>query len=121
YAGSAAMPPEPAATFAAVAAVFYAAHQAGDYWVQTGAQAAGKGLPGWKGRKACAAHVGTYTATLAGFLAVSAWWLGLPLGLGNVAAGLAVSAVTHYISDRRTPLARIADAAGKGGFYRAGE
>lgn len=109
-----------AVTFAAVAAVFYAAHQAGDYWVQTSPQAMKKGLPGWKGRKACAAHVATYTATLALFLAASAWWLGLPLAAGNVAAGLAVSAVTHYVSGRRTPLARLADLTGKGGFYRAG-
>jgi len=115
------MPPEPAATFAAVAVIFYAAHQAGDYWVQTGAQAAEKGLPGWKGRRACAAHVGTYTAMLGAFLAVAAWWLGLPLAAGNVAAGLGVSAVTHYASDRRRPLEGIADALGKGGFYRAGE
>jgi hypothetical protein len=110
-----------AITFAAVAAVFYAAHQAGDYWVQTSGQAAEKGLPGWKGRRACAAHVASYTATLAGFLAMAAWWLSLPLAAGNAAAGLGLSAVTHYISDRRTPLARIADATGKGGFYRAGE
>lgn len=109
-----------AATFAAVAAVFYSAHQAGDYWVQASTQALRKGLPGWPGRRACAAHVASYTLTLAGFLAVSAWWLGLPLAAGNVAAGLAVSAVTHYASDRRTPLARVADLTGKGGFYRAG-
>jgi hypothetical protein len=113
--------PDRAVTFAAVAAVFYAAHQAGDYWTQTGKQAAEKGLPGWKGRRACAAHVWSYTLTLAAFLSVSAWWLGLPLRTWNVLAGLAVSAVTHYVSDRRTPLARLADALGKGGFYRAGE
>lgn len=110
-----------AITFAVVAAVFYAAHQVGDYWVQTNQQATEKGLPGWKGRRACASHVWSYTLTLAVFLAVSAWWLGLPLGLGNAAAGLAVSAVTHYVSDRRTPLARLADALGKGGFWRARE
>jgi len=109
-----------AVTFAAVAAVFYAAHQAGDYWVQTGTQAAEKGLPGWKGRKACAAHVASYTATLAASLAAAAWWLGLPLSPWNIIAGLTVSAVTHYVSDRRTPLARLAGATGKGGFYRAG-
>lgn len=111
----------PAVTFAAVAAVFYAAHQAGDYWVQTGAQAAQKDLPGWPGRRACAAHVGTYTLTLAAFLVVACWWLGLPLSPWNVMAGLAVSAVSHYVSDRRTPLARIADLAGSGDYYRAGE
>lgn len=117
------MQPDPshAATFAAVAAVFYAAHQAGDYWVQTSDQAARKGLPGWPGRLACAAHVVTYTATLAMFLGIACAVLPLPLSVWRGAAGLAVSAVTHYVSDRRAPLARLADAAGKGGFYRAGE
>jgi len=110
-----------AITFATVAAVFYGAHQTGDYWVQTGTQALRKGLPGWPGRRACAAHVASYTVTLAAFLAAAAWWLGLPLSPWNVIAGLAVSAVTHYISDRRTPLARIADLAGSGRYYRAGE
>jgi hypothetical protein len=121
------VPPDHAVVFACVAAVFYAAHQAGDYWAQTGTQAAEKGLPGRKGRKACVAHVASYTVTLAGFLAVSAWWLGLPLSAGNVAAGLAVSAVTHYAADRRRPLEWFADmlgrslVPGKGGFYRAGD
>lgn len=115
------MQPDPAVTFAAVAAIFYAAHQAGDYWVQTSSQAAAKGLPGWKGRWACAAHVWTYTLTLASFLALAGWWLALPLGFVHVAAGLAVSAVTHYVSDRRTPLAKLAGVLGKGGFWRAGE
>lgn len=115
------MQPDPAVTFACVAAIFYAAHQAGDYWVQTSPQAMEKGLPGWKGRRACAAHVASYTATLALFLAGAAWWLGLPLSLPHILAGLALSAVTHYVSDRRTPLARLADMTGKGGFYRAGE
>jgi hypothetical protein len=109
------------ATFAAVAVTLYAAHQAGDYWVQTSGQAARKGLPGWPGRRACAAHVGTYTATLAVFLAVAAWWLRLPLSALWMLAGLAVSAVTHYFADRRKPLERVARLIGSGGFYRTGE
>jgi hypothetical protein len=109
------------ATFAAVAAVCYAAHQAGDYWVQTGTQARDKGLPGWKGREACAQHVMTYTGTLAVLLLLANWWLGMRLAPGWVAAGLAVSAVTHYVADRRRPLERIAAALGKGGFYQAGD
>lgn len=110
-----------AATFAAVAVVCYAAHQAGDYWVQTGAQARDKGLPGWKGREACAAHVATYTVTLAAFLALAGWWLGLSLSLPWVLAGLGVSAVSHYFADRRRPLERLARLLGKSGFYSAGD
>jgi hypothetical protein len=98
----------------------YAAHQAGDYWVQTSAQAARKGLPGWPGRRACAAHVATHTATLAAFLALAWWWLTLPLSLPWMAAGLGVSAATHYFADRRTPLERLCGRTGGGGFYRAG-
>lgn len=109
------------ATFAAVAVTVYAAHQAGDYWVQTGDQAARKGLPGWEGRLACAAHVATYTLALFAFLDVADLWLGLHLALGWVNAGLGLSAVTHYFSDRRKPLEWLAGRLGKGGFYRAGE
>lgn len=108
------------ATFAAVAATVYAAHQAGDYWVQTSGQAAQKGLPGQAGRSACIAHVATYSATLAAFLALAWWWLGLPLSAGWLAAGLALSAVTHYFSDRRRPLARLCALLGKSGFHDAG-
>src|ERR1017187_1680890 len=95
-----------AATFAAVFAALAAGHQAGDYWVQTDSQAARKGGPGWPGRRACAAHVATYTVTLAACLAVAAWWLSLPLSAGWVTAGLAVSAVTHYFADRPKPPGR---------------
>ena len=52
-----------AAIFAAVSAAYAAGHWAGDYWVQTHRQACAKGAPGWPGRRACAAHVATYTAT----------------------------------------------------------
>lgn len=109
------------ATFAAVAVSLYAAHQVGDYWVQTSRQAAEKGLPGWQGRLACAAHVATYTATLAGFLAVVALWLDISLSLPWLLAGLALSAVTHYFADRRRPLERLAGLLGSTKFYRAGE
>jgi hypothetical protein len=98
----------------------YAAHQVGDYWVQTSGQAAAKALPGWKGRYACAEHVGTYTATLAVFLAAAIWWLGLSLSVGWTFAGLGLSAVTHYFADRRTPLRWLADHIGSGKFWRAG-
>jgi hypothetical protein len=108
--------------FAVVFAAFAAGHQAGDYWVQTNAQAARKGLPGWAGRRACTAHVATYTLTMAACLTLAWWWLGLPLHPGWAATGLAVSAVTHYIADRRRPLERMARLIpGKHGFWRAGE
>jgi hypothetical protein len=110
-----------ASVFAAVFAAMAAGHQVGDYWVQTSAQAAAKGKPGRAGRKACAAHVATYTLALAACIALAGWWLALPLNAGWAAAGLAVSAVTHYLADRRAPLRRLADLLGSGQFWRTGD
>jgi hypothetical protein len=110
------------AVFAAVFAAMIAGHHVADYWVQTSGQAARKGLPGWPGRSACAAHVATYTATLTVFISVAHLVLALPLGLGWIFAGLAVSAVTHYVADRRTPLEKLAlRIPGKISFYRTGD
>lgn len=89
------------------------AHGIGDYWVQTEHQATAKGLPGWVGRRACLAHVATYTLTIAAALAAVSTTQHIPLNPWRVVAGLAVSAVTHYIADRRTPLRRLAIATGK--------
>jgi hypothetical protein len=99
-----------AGSFAAVFAALYAAHQVADHWVQTQHQADTKGCPGWSGRLACALHVGTYTATalLAVLTATAATDLSLTPAL--LITGLTVSAVTHYIADRRTPLRRMVDA-----------
>ena len=108
------------ATFAAVAVTIYAAHQVGDYWVQTSGQAAKKVLPGREGRLACADHVATYTLTLFVFLVAADMWAGLHLANPWLLTGLGLSAVTHYFSDRRTPLERLAGLLGKSGFYRAG-
>lgn len=113
-----------AATFAAVFVTLFVAHQAGDIWIQTHWQATTKGQPGWVGRLACAAHVASYTATALVALAVADVVLGLPLDGWRTALGLTVSAVTHYVADRRTPLLRIAEAiqpwTGKADFYRLG-
>jgi hypothetical protein len=110
-----------AATFAAVFAAMIAAHHVGDYWVQTGSQAQRKGLAGWPGRIACAAHVLTYTATLAAAVLLAAWWLAMPLSPWWLCAGLGVSAVSHYFADRRVPLRRLVSALGNVGFWDAGE
>jgi hypothetical protein len=102
-----------AADFAAAFGALYAAHSVADHWVQTQHQADCKGQPGWPGRLACAAHVATYTLTAAVALALVAAVTGWRPGLLPVLAGLAVSAVTHYIADRRTPLRWLADRLGK--------
>lgn len=100
--------------FAAVFAALYAAHHVADHWVQTDHQACTKGKPGWRGRVACAAHVATYTVTGVIALGLLVWQTGLALAWGPTAVGLAVSAATHYVADRREPLRKIAK------FFRLG-
>jgi hypothetical protein len=109
-----------AATFAAVFIALWVAHQVADHWVQTQHQADCKGAPGWPGRLACAAHVVTYTATALVAVVATAVTLGFALSPWQVTAGLAVSAITHYVADRRTPLKRLAVLCGAGRFYALG-
>lgn len=109
-----------AATFAAAYIALHVAHGVADYWIQTDHQAAHKGAPGWPGRRACLAHCATYLATQAAALAAVVAVLDLPVTAGQAAAGLAVSGVTHYVIDRRTPLLRLARLAGKRAFVTMG-
>jgi hypothetical protein len=109
-----------AATFAAVFAALFVAHSVGDHWVQTSAQSAAKGRPGWAGRLAGARHVATLTLTKLVVLLPVAALLGLHLAWPGVVIGLGVDAVSHWWADRRTTLARLAAAIGQSGFYRLG-
>lgn len=94
--------------FAALFTMIWIAHMIADYWVQTDWQANTKGAAGMVGRLACAAHVATYTATLTIVIVVVSYRIDIDLSPGRVTAGLAVSAITHYFADRRTPLRRLA-------------
>lgn len=114
-----------AARFAAVYALLRSAADVADHWIQTDHQASTKGQHDYvegqssaAGRRACAAHVATYTAAQAAVLLAGTRLLGIRLRPGPVAAALALSAVTHYVADRREPLRRLADATGKGNFVR---
>lgn len=109
-----------AGTFAAVFAALYVAHSVGDHWVQTSAQSAAKGRPGWVGRLAGARHVATLTATKLVVLLPAAVLLGLHLSVWGLFAGLGVDAVTHWWADRRTTLAWLATRTGKAEFYSLG-
>jgi hypothetical protein len=109
-----------AARFGAVFAALYAAHQVADHHVQRDSQAQAKGRPGREGRAACARHVASYTATAALALAATSAVTRTRMPLGRTIAGLALSAVTHYVIDRREPLRRFAEATGHGDFYRLG-
>jgi hypothetical protein len=114
------MTTSPAGRFAGTFAALLAAHQVADHWIQTDHQAASKGAPGSAGRKACAAHVATYTLTAAVAVLATDRAARLDLSPGRTVAALALSAVTHYIADRRTPLRKIAERTGSGRFYGFG-
>lgn len=90
-----------AAQFAAVYAALTASHEVADHWVQIDAQAVAKGKPGTEGVRACAAHVATYTATQAAALYAVQRATGMRLSWRRAALGLAVSALTHYVADRK--------------------
>jgi hypothetical protein len=116
-----------AAAFAAVYIALFAAHQIGDYWLQTHAQAFDKGVPGWSGRLADARHVLALTATKT--VVLGAVWALLHLGLHPwaVAAGLGADAASHWWADRKTTLRKLAQlmdralpAFGKEAFYNLG-
>ncbi|MGK5677539.1 DUF3307 domain-containing protein [Actinoplanes sp. URMC 104] len=103
-----------------VFAALFAAHQVGDHHVQRDSDAQVKSLPGRDGHRACLSHVASYTATAAVALAGAHLAAGARPRWGRLAAGLTVSAVSHYVIDRREPLRRYAAATGKAGFYQLG-
>ncbi|MFF8423349.1 transcriptional regulator [Streptomyces sp. NPDC015680] len=112
--------PDTAAVFAAVFTALWVAHTVGDHWAQTPAQSTTKGQRSRAGRLACTRHVTTLTLTKALLLALTAAALDLPLSIAGVTAGLTLDAASHWWADRRFTLARLAEATGKGEFYRLG-
>lgn len=90
-----------ATRFAATYAALTAAHEVADHWVQRDKEAVAKGRPDADGARACAIHVATYTATQAVALAAVQRATGMRLSWKRAAAGLAVSAATHYVADRQ--------------------
>jgi hypothetical protein len=92
--------PTAAARFAALYAALTAAHEVGDYWAQQDADAVAKGKPGREGVTACLRHVAGYTATQAVAVAAVNRAFGLRVTWRRAAAGLALSAATHYLADR---------------------
>lgn len=92
-------------TYAALGFTLLAAHQLADHVLgQTDAQARTKGKPGREGWAALGRHVGMYHAVMGGMVAVTAQTVGLPVSGCGLAAGLAVSAGTHALWDRRWPV-----------------
>lgn len=112
--------PPPDVTFPVAFIALSAGHWVADYWVQTDRQACAKGGAGWPGRRACLAHVLTYTVTLAAVLALTSAVLAVPLSWPRVAVALAANGALHYAADRRTPLRRVAVLLGKGEYWDRG-
>lgn len=108
-----------AATFAALLATAYAAHQLADHVIgQTDSQAAAKAAPGRAGWLALARHVGAYHLIQIVMVGLTVAVLGLPLSLPGALAGMAISAGTHLLWDRRTPVRWVLDHVGAPRFAR---
>ncbi len=104
------------ALFAALQATFADVHPVCDQWLQSSADAMGKGMPGRAGAKHCARHVGTYTAGQAAAALAVTRVLGFRVPMPAFLAGVAINTATHYVIDRREPLKRAARRLGKGGY-----
>jgi hypothetical protein len=102
-------------------ALLYAAHTIGDHWVQRDSEACTKGQPDNAGRRACATHVASLTATQAVFLTAGALASRERLDPRHVALALAVNAASHYWADRRHPLKKLAEKTGKSAFVNLGD
>ncbi|WP_225995083.1 DUF3307 domain-containing protein [Streptomyces arboris] len=115
------------ATFGAVWAVLAVGHNLADHVIgQTDHQAGGKAAPSAaevansvsprRGWGACLGHVAQYHLVMAVMLALV--WAVLPLQMSftGLAAGLAVSAVTHAFFDRRWPVRWLLEHVGSKGF-----
>lgn len=106
---------------AAVAFIsFFAGHYAGDQWIQSSKQAAGKSLDAAASAASahwhCAKHVFTYILTGVVVFALLAFWFHLPVRPGWLVLGVSVNAATHYLVDLRTPLRWLAGKFGKTGY-----
>jgi hypothetical protein len=105
--------------FAVVLAVLFVGHTVGDHVLQTDRQAREKAAPGRAGYTALASHLVVYHATIGVLLALTAVLLRLPLSPLGVAAGLAFSALTHGLLDRRWPVRALLRATGSAEFADA--
>ncbi|RSN32222.1 hypothetical protein DL990_20095 [Amycolatopsis sp. WAC 01416] len=104
------------ALFGALQATFADIHPLCDQWLQSSADALGKGEPGREGARHCARHVASYTAGQVGAAAAVTRVLGFRTPLRAVLAGAVINGVTHYVIDRREPLRKLARLAGKQGY-----
>ncbi|GAA3271299.1 DUF3307 domain-containing protein [Dactylosporangium vinaceum] len=108
-----------AATFAAIAATLYAAHQLADHVLgQTDRQAAHKAAPGWTGWRHLLGHVALYHLVMAVMTLTVVAVLHLPATGTGLITGLAFSAVSHAFLDRRWPVRWLLEHTGSIPFSR---
>jgi|SRR5690606_6198574 len=117
-----------ASRFAAIAATVTAMHHVGDFMLQTDHQAACK--PGPDDRtvvcseseswRALAGHVASYHAVQVAGLLIANRALGLKLRPGRILAGVAISAATHALIDRRWLVRLWMDNTGSAAFREHG-
>lgn len=94
----------PSIVFLVALAALLVAHQLGDHVLQTDRQAGAKAGQGGAAARAMLGHLFTYHAAAALVLVGTFAALGLPLPAWGTAAGLAFSALTHGLLDRRWPV-----------------
>lgn len=108
-----------AGTFAAVAVTLTAAHWIADHVLgQTDKQACNKAKPGWEGWRHIAGHVFLYHLVMWVMLTVAVGLLNLDVSWWGLGAGMAFSAVTHAVIDRRWPVRRLLELTGSAPFAR---
>ncbi len=88
-------------TFVVTLGALLVGHQVGDHVLQSDRQAAEKATAGLTGARAMAGHLLAYHAAVGAVLTVVAVVLDVSLSVTGVLAGLAFSAVTHAVLDRR--------------------
>lgn len=102
------------ARFGALLAALWAAHDLADHIVQTDHQAATKATS-WRGM---GGHITTYHLTQLAALAALRSLAGIRPSWARTLAGVALSAGTHTLLDRRWPVVRILELTGSPGFAR---
>ncbi len=102
--------------FVVTLAVLLVGHSLGDHVAQTDRQATHKSGPGAAGWRALAGHLLSYHLTITAALLLTCAVLRLPLSVAGVTAGVAFSAVTHGLLDRRWPVRAVLRATGSPQF-----
>lgn len=102
--------------FVVTLTVLLVGHSLGDHVAQTDRQATHKAAHGRAGWRALAGHLLTYHLTITAALLLTCAALRLPLSPTGVAAGVAFSAVTHGLLDRRWPVRAVLRATGSPQF-----